>query len=1372
MITLSTRPAVALLLAFGMLASGPATYASQATDLLLNKARSLEGRGLMDLAARSWEQVLLADPTNPEALAGLAGAAKMNGKKADADRYLDRLRAADPNNPAISRIGSMQPFDQQRGPLNEAQRLSQKQDFDGAMRIYRQVFGNEPPPGNWAISYYETEAASAGGWEEATAGLDRLLKRYPGSSEYALSLGRLLTYRPKNRLQGIQMLESVKGDAATMSKARAAWRQALVWDAGNPSSLPSLRTYLSRYPDSELAKLLNGKERSAPAGESPVRRVGNLRQGQAYQALSAGNLKEAEQAFTAILKSSPRDAKALSGLGYVRMNEQNFSEAVSLFERAAALQPKNKTVADALETARFWDHMKRGSDALSASQSGEAIAQFKEALSLCPQNADAARALAGSYEKEQQPSLAIPLYLRLTQDASPKPDDWYALARAQYNAGEPQQALKSLNQVSSKIQGSWMADPERIALLSFIHADAGDISGAQAIAEKAQQPLPAATQLQFAGLYMRLQQPLRAAEAYENLLHLEPANSTAWAALLNALVQASKLDRAAAVLQKIPVDSYQEALKQPEFLRSVASLEMASHRNDCAEIHLQKAIEIQSASGKKMDSSLQLQLADLWMRAGKMAEAERVLRRMLDEQPTNAAAWVSYISALHEQKRDKEAIAAMKSIPDKVSSTLSNDPAFLIVQAGVYSNLGRYPEALHSIRSAEARLELQRTPVPAGLRLQEAWMLLNARGSDRELYALLSRYRNSPNLTDAQQKDFNSIWAAWSQKRAAAASNRGDFQAAIKILNSASQVLPADAHLKGTLAGTYLQAGDARNAYLIYKNWGLKEASADDFSGAVGSALTVRDKELVDSWLARGLQKYPRDARLLSLAGKQAAQRGDYERAKIYMREALAAVLPQSSANSEDYSAQKDSTSGKRAVGALLVGDGHIGAAAPTQSASETDTLVASNSFAAPLKDIDMDAAARRSSPRGLPILSKSTGVAPLVQPVNSRAPASSQPSLQEQISNDLGALNARNSPYFTNGTSVQSRTGQGGIDKLMIQEADIEGSTTIRDRVRLSLIAKPTYLDSGSAATANTLGFGSQTGSAVSNDRSAFGIGAEAQISTRDVGLRLGLSPNNFLVHNWIGGLRVNPGHGPLSILLNRDTIRDTKLSFAGERDSTTNQVWGGVIANSASVMGNWGDDKSGFYTSVGYQAIRGKAVAPNSRVDANMGGYFKILTTQNGSLTAGLNFSGMHYDKNLRYFTLGQGGYFSPQQYFLANIPLRWTGSWNRVLQYSIAGSLGVQHFAEDASPFFPLQDRSGARGSYQAMARTGGNYNLDFRLGYRLTPQWIAGAFANVGNSRDYRNAGAGIFLRYLFQPRPLLSEISADSIPDWKGAQPQL
>ena len=66
-----------------------------AIELLLSRARNLEKNGRTDLASQSWKQVLLADPNNSEALAGLARFARMNGKEEEAQQYLDRLRRVD-----------------------------------------------------------------------------------------------------------------------------------------------------------------------------------------------------------------------------------------------------------------------------------------------------------------------------------------------------------------------------------------------------------------------------------------------------------------------------------------------------------------------------------------------------------------------------------------------------------------------------------------------------------------------------------------------------------------------------------------------------------------------------------------------------------------------------------------------------------------------------------------------------------------------------------------------------------------------------------------------------------------------------------------------------------------------------------------------------------------------------------------------------------------------------------------------------------------------------------------------------------------------------------------------------------------------------
>ena len=71
----------------------------------LDTAHALEVRGRLDLASQQWQQVLLADPNNAEALGGLARAAKYNGNTALANSYLDRLRAINPERLPTS-IGS------------------------------------------------------------------------------------------------------------------------------------------------------------------------------------------------------------------------------------------------------------------------------------------------------------------------------------------------------------------------------------------------------------------------------------------------------------------------------------------------------------------------------------------------------------------------------------------------------------------------------------------------------------------------------------------------------------------------------------------------------------------------------------------------------------------------------------------------------------------------------------------------------------------------------------------------------------------------------------------------------------------------------------------------------------------------------------------------------------------------------------------------------------------------------------------------------------------------------------------------------------------------------------------------------------------
>src|SRR5260370_19642273 len=240
-----------LLLALSLLAQTPGV------DILLGKARSLEARGRMDLAAQNWKQVLLVYPNQTEALAGLARCAKQNGEIEDEHAYVERLRKINPKAPEISSIESLHVLTPpERDRLDQAGRLAMQHKPDEAMKIYNEVFGNQPPYGKWAEPYYETEAASSGGREKAIAQLRLLSARDPANEIYRLWLARVLIYHPKTRIEGLQLLESIH-DPGAVEQARTELRHALLWEKENPAVLPYLNTYLARYPERELHEAQN-----------------------------------------------------------------------------------------------------------------------------------------------------------------------------------------------------------------------------------------------------------------------------------------------------------------------------------------------------------------------------------------------------------------------------------------------------------------------------------------------------------------------------------------------------------------------------------------------------------------------------------------------------------------------------------------------------------------------------------------------------------------------------------------------------------------------------------------------------------------------------------------------------------------------------------------------------------------------------------------------------------------------------------------------------------------------------------------------------------------------------------------------------------
>ena len=258
-----TATILGAVLVFALAPARLPAQASAAAQSLLGKAHTLEVRGRMDMAAQTWQQVLLADPNNTEALGGLARSAKLSGNLALSNTYVERLRAINPNDPGIARVENMGAQQNQSVALTQAGKYAEAGQYAQAMGIYRKIYGDTPPPGDIALAYYETESATEAGRPHAVAGLRALVERYPQDSRYQVSLGRILTYNPKTRAEGRRFLERHPADPA----AQAALRQSLVWDAANPASASDIRAYLSKHNDAQLAEALRNQPKPSTRPE-------------------------------------------------------------------------------------------------------------------------------------------------------------------------------------------------------------------------------------------------------------------------------------------------------------------------------------------------------------------------------------------------------------------------------------------------------------------------------------------------------------------------------------------------------------------------------------------------------------------------------------------------------------------------------------------------------------------------------------------------------------------------------------------------------------------------------------------------------------------------------------------------------------------------------------------------------------------------------------------------------------------------------------------------------------------------------------------------------------------------------------------------
>ncbi|MCR0982516.1 cellulose synthase subunit BcsC-related outer membrane protein [Roseomonas pecuniae] len=404
-----------------------------------------------------------------------------------------------------------------------------------------------------------------------------------------------------------------------------------------------------------------------------------------------------------------------------------------------------------------------------------------------------------------------------------------------------------------------------------------------------------------------------------------------------------------------------------------------------------------------------------------------------------------------------------------------------------------------------------------------------------------------------------------------------------------------------------------------------------------------------------------------------------------------------------------------------------------------------------------------------------------------------SEDPLLSEIGRQLLEVNQEASGRVVPNFAFRARSGERGLERLREYGGGIEAGAPLPGiGGELSARVQAVTLDAGDAGTSterlrrfgtnplNLPGIGItpdgqpiaptalQTEAARVRDTTATGTSLGIAYARNGVTVDIGSTPLGFRESTVLGGVELTPRlaeNFQLRLRGERRSVTDSVLSWAGVRDTQSGLTFGGVTRNTGIAQLEYYPGRWGGYIGGGYSSITGHNVADNQRWQAQGGVSYAIVRNPEQELVTGLDLVYFNYEKNLRNFTLGNGGYFSPQTYVAASIPVDWRerrGNW----AYRLGGSVGVGYFRERDTAIFPnnpdlqgqLEDRatSAAASAIVIPTRYNGQSATNFIAGaradveYALTPTLRVGASGRYDKSADYNEWRALVYARYRFDP----------------------
>ncbi|MFC7735748.1 cellulose synthase subunit BcsC-related outer membrane protein [Roseomonas sp. GCM10028921] len=692
----------------------------------------------------------------------------------------------------------------------------------------------------------------------------------------------------------------------------------------------------------------------------------------------------------------------------------------------------------------------------------------------------------------------------------------------------------------------------------------------------------------------------------------------------------------------------------------------------------------------------------------RLADADALLSRI---PPQRRSPDMSRLAARIRGQREVAAAAALLPVsPADGRSRLLTlaarpDPTASTAVAAIRA-LGEANDRAGAAEAARVALA-NRTGTGTAARIAIAGALLGA-GLEPEATALAGEAELS-GATAEQRRDLAAIRSGAAIRAADRLNEAGDQANAFERLRPVLADDPANGDAGLALSRLYLGARRPEDALRVAEAVLVRDPrNLEARRAAVEAALAIGDRARAEGLLAGAQANSSRDSRVALLEARVARASGDEARA----RRALEAAETQRTAE--------------------LGGSARAAAATPA---------------AVPLAGL--------ANPFARTSLAATGGPAAIAQP--------SDP-IMRQIAAETAALRAETGTLLTGAIAGRIRSGDAGLDRLRELGATLQGEISPGSLGgRLTASVQPVTIESGSPRAdvqalrrygtnaLDTSLAGRTAALASARDTGASGVALALNYVRSDwLKVDVGTTPLGFRNSNIVGGIELAPALSDrlrLRVAGERRAVTDSLLSWAGAVDDRTGARWGSVMRTVGRAQVEVPIGAGFAYAGGGYASFDGEGVANNTRVEAGAGLSMPIVKTASGELTGGVDLVYFGYDRNLRYFTLGHGGYFSPQQYTALNIPVDYRGRAGDVT-YRVGATAGYAAYREDRAPLFPNSPalQSQAEALATSSAGSGAPFNAfyagqsqsGFVGGVRAELDWAISPGLTLGGAVRYDKA----------------------------------